>query len=51
MGKLAIDVINRSPLLKQWVDDAGATPQDLDALPLPDEAAWMSERREHLRYK
>ena len=51
VGKLAIDVINGNPLLKQWVDDAGATPQDLDALTLPDEAAWMSERREHLRYK
>ena len=33
-GKLAIDVINGSPLLREWVDDTSATPQDLDALAL-----------------
>jgi uncharacterized protein YbbC (DUF1343 family) len=49
-GRLAIDVINGSPLLRQWVDDAGATPQDLDALALPDEQAWLNERRDYLRY-
>jgi hypothetical protein len=31
-GKLAIDVINGGPLLRDWVDDALATPQDLDTL-------------------
>ncbi len=35
--KLAIDVINGSPLLREWVDDATATPDDLDALTIPDE--------------
>ncbi len=30
-GKLAIDVINGGPLLREWVDDPAATPQDLDA--------------------
>jgi uncharacterized protein YbbC (DUF1343 family) len=49
-GKLAIDVINGSPLLREWVDDASATPRDLDALTLPDEQAWSSEREPHLRY-
>jgi len=49
-GKLAIDVINGSPLLRQWVDDAAATPQDLDALAVPDEQTWTSERQAHLRY-
>ena len=29
--KLAIDVINGSPLLREWVDDASAAPGDLDA--------------------
>jgi uncharacterized protein YbbC (DUF1343 family) len=48
--KRAIDVINGSPLLREWVDDANATPQDLDTLTLPDEKAWASERRAHLRY-
>jgi uncharacterized protein YbbC (DUF1343 family) len=49
-SKLAIDVINGSPLLRQWVDDANATPADLDALAAPDEAAWASERAKHLLY-
>jgi len=39
-GKLAIDVINGSPLLREWVDDAAALPADLDALSLPDERDW-----------
>lgn len=50
LGKLPIDVINGSPLLREWVDDAGAVPADLDALTLPDEAAWAEERRAFLRY-
>ncbi len=49
-GKLAIDVINGSPLLREWVDDASATPADLDALTLPDEQAWDAERGAYLRY-
>jgi hypothetical protein len=31
-GKVAIDVINGGPLLRAWVDDASATPRDLDTL-------------------
>ncbi len=50
LGKLAIDVINGSPLLREWVDDAGATPGDLDALAVPDERAWARERGAHLLY-
>ena len=38
--KLAIDVINGGPALREWVDDAGALPGDLDALAGHDEAAW-----------
>jgi uncharacterized protein YbbC (DUF1343 family) len=49
-GKLAIDVINGSPLLREWVDDVSATPQDLDALTLADERAWSNERQDYLRY-
>lgn len=49
-GKLPIDVINGSPLLREWVDDAAATPADLDALVLPDEATWREERRPFLLY-
>jgi len=47
---LAIDVINGGPLLREWVDDRAALPGDLDALTLPDEAAWGEERRAFLRY-
>jgi uncharacterized protein YbbC (DUF1343 family) len=49
-GKLAIDVINGGPLLREWVDDPAATPADLDALALPDEEAWRSERQDYFRY-
>jgi uncharacterized protein YbbC (DUF1343 family) len=48
--KLAIDVINGGPLLREWVDDPKATPADLDALTLPDEESWLSDRAEFLRY-
>ncbi len=50
LGKLAIDVINGSPLLREWVDDSVAAPADLDALTARDENAWASERRAHLLY-
>ncbi len=49
-GKLAIDVINGSPLLREWVDDPAASPEDLDALTLKDEQGWEAERQPHLRY-
>jgi uncharacterized protein YbbC (DUF1343 family) len=48
---LAIDVINGSPLLREWVDDPGAAPGDLDALALPDEAAWRSATADLLLYQ
>ncbi len=48
--KLAIDVINGGPGLREWVDDAGAAPADLDAVTVPDEAAWAEERAAYLRY-
>ena len=49
-GKLPIDVINGSPILREWVDDAGAGAGDLDAVARPDEAAWAEERRPYLIY-
>lgn len=49
-GKLAIDVINGGPGLREWVDDAEATPGDLDARTVPDEAAWAATRAPYLRY-
>jgi uncharacterized protein YbbC (DUF1343 family) len=47
---LAIDVINGSPILREWVDDVAATLADLDAVARPDEAAWIETRRTHLLY-
>lgn len=47
---LAIDVINGSPLLREWVDDPAASAADLDALALPDEAGWAEQRSAHLIY-
>ena len=40
-----------SELLRFWVDDANATPGDLDAITRPDEAAWRDERAAFLMYK
>ena len=48
--KLAIDVINGGPGLREWVDDPAATPDDLDALTTPDERAWIEARRPYLLY-
>jgi uncharacterized protein YbbC (DUF1343 family) len=50
LDKLAIDVINGSPLLREWVDDPAASPGDLDAITTPDEADWAAARGAWLRY-
>ncbi|HEU4604591.1 MAG TPA: DUF1343 domain-containing protein, partial [Steroidobacteraceae bacterium] len=49
--RLAIDVINGSPLLREWVDDHSAMPGDLDALTKPDEQSWVEEREDVLIYR
>ena len=49
-GKLPIDVINGSPLLREWVDDPAAVPADLDAITWPDERSWAEERGTFLLY-
>ena len=38
--RLAIDLINGSPLLREWVDDPAATPEQLDAQATRDEQDW-----------
>ena len=48
--KLAIDVINGSPLLREWVDDPDAVPADLDRLTQPDEQDWAENRKACLLY-
>jgi uncharacterized protein YbbC (DUF1343 family) len=48
--RLAIDLINGSPLLRAWVDDPASTPAQLDAPTHSDESAWAAARREFLLY-
>ncbi len=49
-GRLAIDLINGGPLLREWVDDPRATPGDLESLATADETAWLAQRREFELY-
>ena len=49
-NRLAIDVINGGPGLREWVDDQAALPGDLDALATPDEAAWVARTRQYRLY-
>jgi uncharacterized protein YbbC (DUF1343 family) len=47
----AIDLINGGELLRQWVDDAAATPADLDASTSADEKSWVAARSPVLIYR
>ena len=49
--RLAIDVINGSELLRDWVDDDNAEASDLEAMASVDERAWSEERRDLLIYE
>ncbi|HOI53488.1 MAG TPA: DUF1343 domain-containing protein, partial [Azonexus sp.] len=49
--RLAIDLINGSPLLRQWVDDPAAAPADLERAVLADESLWVARREAFLLYR
>lgn len=49
-GKLAIDVINGGPALREWVDAPDSTPDQLDAMTLADEQDWLQKRAQYLLY-
>jgi len=49
-GRRAIDVINGSEALREWVDDPTAMPADLETLAAADEADWCAERQAVLLY-
>ena len=49
--RLAIDLINGGELLRRWVDDPEATPDDLEARAAADEAEWIAEREAVLLYR
>ncbi len=48
--RLAIDVINGGPALREWVDDSEATPDDLAQLAAHDEESWRRTIAPHLLY-
>ncbi len=48
--RLAIDLINGSSLLREWVDNTESEAGDLDALAKRDEKMWEEERRPFLLY-
>ena len=49
--RLAIDIINGSSLMREWVDDSCAMPEDLDAIAKVDEQAWEEQRKSFLLYQ
>ena len=49
-GRLAIDLINGSALLREWVDDPSAGVEALEAQAAADEAAWLHTRAPFLLY-
>lgn len=48
--RLAIDLINGSPLLREWVDDPRAPIGDFEALNAADEKAWKEQSRPFYLY-
>jgi uncharacterized protein YbbC (DUF1343 family) len=49
--RLAIDLINGSEVLREWVDDRSAVPSDLDAATRADELAWIEQRDDVALYR
>ncbi len=51
LERLAIDVINGGPGLREWVDDSQAAPGDLERLAAADEAHWREQIAAHRIYR
>ncbi|WP_375290336.1 exo-beta-N-acetylmuramidase NamZ domain-containing protein [Qipengyuania sp.] len=49
--RLAIDVINGGPALREWVDDPARDAGDLDTIAAADEAAWREQVEGLLLYR
>ena len=49
--RLAIDLINGSSLLREWVDGANSQPDELESLASSDEAAWRNTVEASLLYR
>jgi uncharacterized protein YbbC (DUF1343 family) len=50
-ARLAFDLINGGSRLREWIEDAGATAADLDAMAAPAEAAWLQARDQVTLYR
>jgi uncharacterized protein YbbC (DUF1343 family) len=50
-GRLAIDVINGGPRLREWIDEPHAGAAELERLAAPEEKSWREEREEVLLYR
>ncbi|MDE2221418.1 MAG: DUF1343 domain-containing protein, partial [Gammaproteobacteria bacterium] len=49
-SRLAFDVINGGPRLRQWIEDPQAAAADLDDMAAPEEQAWLEAREGALLY-
>jgi hypothetical protein len=47
---LAIDIINGGEVLRKWVDDSNANPEDFESILFNDEMYWIESRRDFLLY-
>ncbi|WP_370180122.1 exo-beta-N-acetylmuramidase NamZ domain-containing protein [Alteriqipengyuania sp.] len=50
LERLAIDVINGGPALREWVDHPASSPVDLDRMATNDETEWRDSVAPHLLY-
>lgn len=49
-GRLAFDVINGGPGLREWIENPSAIAGDLDSTAFPDEKTWAETIKEYLLY-
>ena len=49
LNRLAFNVINGGPRLRQWIEDARAAAGDLEAMTAPDERSWLDAHAVALR--
>ena len=49
--RLAIDFINGSSIMREWVENDAATMGDMESLALLDEQSWLNERLPYLIYE
>ncbi len=49
--RLAFDVINGGPKLRQWIENPNAKPKDLEKLLKSDENSWKREMKKYFIYK